>query len=440
MKNIIKKTIAAAFCGTLLLSTAACADTSWSIKNDDETLSIGTYIYYMSQAYGEAKEKSEKKGNDLLSATIEKKTGDEWIRSRAKELCVEQLTVNKLCKDNKVAATDDEINDAYNASNGYYSYAQMWIYTKQTYEAMGISEDSYKDAVVGTSLNKSKLFDKIYGEGGSQEVKESDLEKYFTENYVYYKYFSTPFTTTDEDGKSTTLTDEEKERVKVRYENYVKMINNESKTMDDVIEKYKKDTETETDPSMTSCDNLNKDFVLGDTVKNKLKETAEGKAAYVATDNGYYFVYKLPIKDKVSDLTNKEDTSTRSEVLHALKDEDFTKYIEEQAKNTKYEQNDAAFNKYTPSRVIPDSDNESSEESSNSSEGSTEKSTESESASTASAQESNTSTASESSKESGKSESSVESSTSSKVSSETASKSESSSASATESSSESSAA
>lgn len=53
-----KKIAASTICGALLLSMAGCADTSWSVKrNDDETLSVGTYIYYMTQAYSEAKEK-----------------------------------------------------------------------------------------------------------------------------------------------------------------------------------------------------------------------------------------------------------------------------------------------------------------------------------------------------------------------------------------------
>ncbi len=400
MKNIVKKIVAASFCGALLLSTTACSDTSWSVKNDNETLSIGTYIYYMSQAYSEAKEKSGKSGDAVLSETIEKKTGDQWIRDRAKELCLEQLTVNKLCKDNKVTVTDDEIDTSYNDSSqfyGMYSYAQMWIYSKQSYEDMGISEDSYKNAVVGTAVAKDKLFDNIYGEGGSQEVKESELEKYFTDNYVYYKYFSASLTKTDDDGNSTDLTDAEKETLKVKYENYAKMINNEKKTIDDVIEKYKENEDTEDDPSMVSCDNINDSFVIGDEVKDKLEKMKDGEAAYVATDSEYYFVYKMPIKDNISSLTDKNDTSLHSQVIHKYKNDDFTKYIDEQTKKLKYEQNDAAFAKYTPDRVIPDEDNSTAEESSTvSSEESIEESSESSKESASSEQTSSTGTDTES--------------------------------------------
>ena len=256
MKNAIKKIAASTICGALLLSMAGCADTSWSVKkNDDETLSVGTYIYYMTQAYSEAKEKTGKSGNVVLSETIDKKTGDQWIRDRAKELCVEQMTLDKLCKDNKINITDDEINATYtdkSAFYGYYSYSDMWVMSKKSYEAMGISENSYKNAIIKTALEKDKLFNKLYGEGGSKEVKDSELEKYFKENYVSYKYLTTSLNKTDSNGKSTTMTDEEKEVVKAQYERYVKIINEQGKTIDDVAAQYDKDYPSESSTESSS--------------------------------------------------------------------------------------------------------------------------------------------------------------------------------------------
>lgn len=472
MKNAIKKIAASTICGALLLSMAGCADTSWSVKrNDDETLSVGTYIYYMTQAYSEAKEKTGKSGNVVLSETIDKKTGDQWIRDRAKELCVEQMTLDKLCKDNKINITDDEIDATYKSQSvfygyGYCSYYDMWVMSKQSYEAMGISENSYKNAIIKTALEKDKLFNKLYGEGGSKQVKDSELEKYFKENYVSYKYLTTSLNKTDSNGKSTTMTDEEKEVVKAQYERYVKIINEQGKTIDDVAAQYDKDypsesstksssessqettssasseessqpettsseasTESSTESSNSSTtksssvqssieDLSNENFVFGDEVKKKLKEMKDNEAAYVATSSAYYFLYKTPIADEVSSALDKNNTSNyRSKILHSIKDDEFDKYIEEQGKKIDYEFNDAAYNKYTPSRVIPDSDNSKDESSKASSESSTKSSTESKTSSKASKE---TSTESKTA-----SEASTESSTESKTASE-ASKSESS--------------
>ena len=460
MKNAIKKIAASTICGALLLSMAGCADTSWSVKkNDDETLSVGTYIYYMTQAYSEAKEKTGKSGNVVLSETIDKKTGDQWIRDRAKELCVEQITLDKLCKDNKINITDDEIDATYKSQSvfygyGYCSYYDMWVMSKQSYEAMGISENSYKNAIIKTALEKDKFFNKLYGEGGSKEVKDSELEKYFKENYVSYKYLTTSLNKTDSNGKSTTMTDEEKEVVKAQYERYVKIINEQGKTIDDVAAQYDKDypsesstksssessqettssassekssqpettsseasTESSTESSNSSTkksssvqssieDLSNDNFVFGDEVKKKLKEMKDNEAAYVATSSAYYFLYKTPIADEVSSALDKNNTSNyRSKILHSIKDDEFDKYIEEQGKKIDYEFNDAAYNKYTPSRVIPDSDNSKNESSKASSESSTESSTESKTASEASTE---SSTESKTASEASKSESSAQ--------------------------------
>ena len=421
----------------------------------------------MTQAYSEAKEKTGKSGNVVLSETIDKKTGDQWIRDRAKELCVEQMTLDKLCKDNKINITDDEINATYtdkSAFYGYYSYSDMWVMSKKSYEAMGISENSYKNAIIKTALEKDKLFNKLYGEGGSKEVKDSELEKYFKENYVSYKYLTTSLNKTDSNGKSTTMTDEEKEVVKAQYERYVKIINEQGKTIDDVAAQYDKDypsesstesssessqettssassekssqpettsseasTESSTESSNSSTtksssvqssieDLSNENFVFGDEVKKKLKEMKDNEAAYVATSSAYYFLYKTPIADEVSSALDNT-SNYRSKILHSIKDDEFDKYIEEQGKKIDYEFNDAAYNKYTPSRVIPDSDNSKDESSKASSEANTESSTESKTSSKASKE---TSTESKTA-----SEASTESSTESKTASE-ASKSESS--------------
>lgn len=379
------------------------------------------------------------------------------------------MTLDKLCKDNKINITDDEINATYtdkSAFYGYYSYSDMWVMSKQSYEAMGISENSYKNAIIKTALEKDKLFNKLYGEGGSKEVKDSELEKYFKENYVSYKYLTTSLNKKDSDGKSTTMTDEEKEVVKAQYERYVKIINEQGKTIDDVAAQYDKDypsesstesssessqettssassekssqpettsseasTESSTESSNSSTtksssvqssieDLSNENFVFGDEVKKKLKEMKDNEAAYVATSSAYYFLYKTPIADEVSSALDKNNTSNyRSKILHSIKDDEFDKYIEEQGKKIDYEFNDAAYNKYTPSRVIPDSDNSKDESSKASSEANTESSTESKTSSKASKE---TSTESKTA-----SEASTESSTESKTASE-ASKSESS--------------
>ena len=311
MKNAIKKIAASTICGALLLSMAGCADTSWSVKkNDDETLSVGTYIYYMTQAYSEAKEKTGKSGNVVLSETIDKKTGDQWIRDRAKELCVEQMTLDKLCKDNKINITDDEIDATYKSQSvfygyGYCSYYDMWVMSKQSYEAMGISENSYKNAIIKTALEKDKFFNKLYGEGGSKEVKDSELEKYFKENYVSYKYLTTSLNKTDSNGKSTTMTDEEKEVVKAQYERYVKIINEQGKTIDDVAAQYDKDYPSESS-TKSSSESSQETTSSASSEKSSQPETTSSEASTESSTESSNSSTKKSssVQSSIEDLSN----------------------------------------------------------------------------------------------------------------------------------------
>lgn len=89
------------------------------------------------------------------------------------------MTLDKLCKDNKINITDDEINATYtdkSAFYGYYSYSDMWVMSKQSYEAMGISENSYKNAIIKTALEKDKLFNKLYGEEAARKLRIASLK------------------------------------------------------------------------------------------------------------------------------------------------------------------------------------------------------------------------------------------------------------------------
>ena len=65
-----------------------------------------------------------------------------------------------------------------------------------------------------------KVFNALYGEGGENEVPESELRQHIEDDYYDYEYFSAPLTKTDDDNKSVDLTDEEKADLKETLEKY----------------------------------------------------------------------------------------------------------------------------------------------------------------------------------------------------------------------------
>jgi len=58
-----------------------------------------------------------------------------------------------------------------------------WQYVGQVYERSGVSIDSYTKTLENTT-KKSQVFNAIYGEGGSQEVPESEIRAKFETDYA----------------------------------------------------------------------------------------------------------------------------------------------------------------------------------------------------------------------------------------------------------------
>lgn len=355
MKNIIKflaKPVAAVSAAALLACTTGCADTSWSFKTDNMTLSNGTYIYYTYMAYGEASSKvqessesSESSESDILSKKIDNKSAEKWIADKAKEECISQLTIDRLIKENKVNVDQSEV-DVY---TNYYE--QFYESYSSIYEKLGVSKKSYL-AATGTYTGLSdQLFYSMYDKGGSKEVPTEDIEKYFKENYTNYFYIKYPLKTTDNDGKSTDIDDSTKDNVKVNFAKYVNMLNKGSST-DDIVKQYKTDFNVTDDPS-TSDTVVLTDSGMGEELQKAIKDLKEKQATVTTIGDTYYLIYKGAIADQVSTLS---DTSTqinqRTKVLHKMKDDEFKSYLDEEEKKTSYETNDACLSKYSVQRTV----------------------------------------------------------------------------------------
>lgn len=345
MKKTAKSVLA--LCTAAMLMTASgCADTSWSFKTDDETLSNGAYIYYTYAAYTDAYSKVEDTSKDVLEQKVEDKDAVEWIQKKAKEECITHLTMTRLFNEKKLKVDEKTKTDYEDYAEQIYDY-----YYASAFETMGISKETYVKCTGTYSAYSQLLFESIYDTDGTKAVVQEDIEKYFTENYTDFYYISKPLTETDSDGNTVDISDEDKETIVSNFKNYAEIINTDKKTKDDVVEEYKKDYETEGEPGYSATTVL-ADSGLSDDLQKAIEELEEGKATTIEVNKTYYFIYKGKISDKLSTLEDTEANKTsRLTVLHKMKDEEYNAYLEEEEKNTKYEQNDACISKYTVNRL-----------------------------------------------------------------------------------------
>lgn len=337
----------------------------WSYKTADKELAIGVYIYSLDTAYQQAKSYAQELDDydeskdswlemEITDDDGNKEVASKWIKDQAKLMCLSYLVVDEQIKkeniDVSLASADEQAETFWNV--GQYADYGYVMPMKDDLEPYGISLESFRYCSTEYSTKYQALFNKLYKEGGSKEVTDEELTKYFNDNYTDYSYFSVNLYTasTDEAGESTNIAMSDKEAKKVTDEidGYVKDINN-GKAYDDVIDAYMKANDIESNPATSSIENL-ENTSLGDEVKEALEKLENNKATAVKVGSGenavYYFVYKRNIKDAAKDYLADEANSAK--VLSSMKGEEFDDYIEELTKKLDYEENTSAIDKYEP--------------------------------------------------------------------------------------------
>ena len=337
----------------------------WSYKSGDKELAIGVYIYSLNTAYQQAKSYAQKLDDydeskdswlemEITDDDGKKEVTSKWIKDQAKLMCLSYLVLDEQIEkeniDISLASADEQAETYWNV--GQYADYGYVMPMKDDLEPYGISFESFRYCSTEYSVKYQALFDKLYKEGGSKEVSDEELTKYFNENYTDYSYFTVNLynASTDEAGQSTNvaMSDEEAKKVTDEIDGYVKDVNN-GKSYDDVLEAYMKANDIESDPATSNIENL-ENSSLGDEVKEALEKLDNKKATAVKVGSGenavYYFIYKRNIKDAVKDYI--ADETKKANLISSMKGDEFADYIEELTKSLDYEENTSAIDKYEP--------------------------------------------------------------------------------------------
>ena len=344
-----------------VLATGCSMGKEWSYKTSDKELAIGVYIYCLDLAYQQAQTKAKElddydgTNDKWLDLEITDDDGNtavarQWIKDDAQKKCLNFLAVEKLMKDEGASvdeasqqAADEQAKTYWNVGQ-YANYGYIMPMSKEL-EPYGISYDSFRYCTSQYSVNYSVLFSKLYGEGGSQEVSDSELETYFTENYVDYSYIPVQLyeASTDEAGESTNvaLSEDKIAEYTSEFEGYISDIDG-GKSFDDVVSAYTEKHELTDSPAVDNTEQL-ESVSAGDQIKDALKELGNNKAVTVKVGEGdsamLYLVYKRNSADSGKDYLESE--TNRAGVLNTMKKDDFEDYIKKTADDLDYEKNSA---------------------------------------------------------------------------------------------------
>lgn len=340
----------------------------WAYRTDKAELPIGVYSYSLKTAYSQAKNYASKLASydeaseSWLDLEITDDDGDkavarEWIKNEADTMCLNYIAVDNLVEELGIDMSGATADSAKKTAEEYWTvgpYASYGYYMpyKDEYEPYGVSFESFEYCTTLYNTKYSAVFEKLYGEGGSKEVKDDEFISFFTENYTDYKYIKTNLyeSTADESGESTdvALSDEDAKKLTDEFDGYAKELNNGA-AFDDIINKYKTANSLTEDPSTSAVENL-ADSSLGDELKNALGEMKANQAKTIKVGSGntavYYLIFKGDINSDIDSYVY--DATQRDSLLASMKKDEYKKYVDDLAKKTECEKNQSVIDQYKP--------------------------------------------------------------------------------------------
>lgn len=342
-----KKIFSNVICGSVILAMlASCANQTWSVKSDDQTLSAGSYIYYLSKAYSKAYSKVSDPSDDILKQSIGGLNSSEWMKNEALKSCKNWLAIDKRMKEMGITLTDEEISKAESSTKS------LWGQYGKVYEGFGISKDSFHQAESLGTAKENKLFNAIYGKDGTQAVSDTDIQKYYEEFYVSYNYFKKQYKEVTSSGIETVVGNQDADSsestvtTQKQFDKYAESIK-AGNPFDDVLEQYMASEGITDDPTVNNVENIDKNTLLPSDVKSCIKGTNENVASVVKSSDGYfYFIYKNSIKASVNELSS---SAQRSAVLAEMKEDEFNKTLEDLINTMNIKVNNSIISKYQPS-------------------------------------------------------------------------------------------
>ena len=138
----------------------------------DQTVPAGVYLIQMVEGYYGLLDESGVEDDALLKTQFDGQSGSQKVSDNARAALNAYIAVEE--KFDELGLTPEPL-----AFEAIPQNAEMyWQYVGQVYERNGVSIDSYTKTLENTT-KKSQVFNAIYGEGGSQEVPESEIRAKF---------------------------------------------------------------------------------------------------------------------------------------------------------------------------------------------------------------------------------------------------------------------
>lgn len=344
--RFLKKFFVILLTATLSILTTSCGfnDKSWALKYENNSVSNGTYIYFLWTAYNSAQQQlSDENGAnvDLSDKKIDDKDANTWIKDLALKYSKDMLATEKLFDEKGLTLSEEEIKKVEETTVSSYENLQ------ENFTKYGISSEDFKRAYAMQNMKSKKLFDSLYNKNGSEAVSDEEILNYYKTNYVNLSIMSSVSISNPESNDESQSGEKTKtnEQIEEQFKNYANMINSGKKSLTDVGAMFKESEKLDDDPISTETLNL-KNFSDSNGLLDKLKNLELNKSTCIKINDAILLVYKNDINNALPDLSKDEE---RDKILLETKSDDFDNLLKSKVEEMKIQINESVTKDYLPS-------------------------------------------------------------------------------------------
>ncbi len=110
-----------------------------------------------------------------------------------------------------------------------------WSIYGQYFEKIGVSRETLTKVFTAESYRDSLVLH-YYGEGGEKEISQSRLYAQFYTNYIVFQVITGYFTTTNTNGQTVQISENDKEALLLKFQNMCTMVNAAEQTMEEAAD------------------------------------------------------------------------------------------------------------------------------------------------------------------------------------------------------------
>ena len=260
---------------------------------------------------------------------------EEYIVRATADSIKNNIVIEQMMKDNNISLIESEVAEIDKELAGMADGA---------YLALGVSNENFAKAYKNLMMNQRSAFFGMYGEGGPKAVPETDIRKYFDNNYLSYKIITVSLTKEEKqaDGSSKTvpMTADEKAAELKKLNEYLTICND--KGFEAAKDAYNKATATDKnakiEPSKDADNRINDDAtVMDEKLVKAIRSVAVGKAAVVEYGGEEATADKKATENTTAALIMRLDTNqpatvytdAKENILISLKSEEFEKSVKD---------------------------------------------------------------------------------------------------------------